>query len=69
MADEFKISLRAARVNANLTQTEAARRLGIGVNTLIKWEKDPGCIPGNRAQLIGKAYLIDPARIDFLRKD
>ena len=68
MTDEFKISLRAARVNASLTQTEAARRLGIGVNTLIKWEKDPGSIPANRAPLIGKAYLIDPARIDFLRK-
>ena len=33
-----KISLKAARVNKNLTQEEAAKNLGIGVATLKSWE-------------------------------
>lgn len=33
------ISLKAARVNAGLTQREAAKRLKIGECTLIKYEK------------------------------
>ena len=39
METAFKISIAAARVNANLTQAEAAKKLGIANNTLIKWEK------------------------------
>lgn len=34
----FRISLRAARVNAELTQREAAERLGICVSTLQHYE-------------------------------
>ena len=34
-----KISLKAARVNAELNQQEAAELLGIDVSTLIRWEK------------------------------
>ncbi len=34
----FKISLKAARVNANLTQKEASKELGISQNTLINYE-------------------------------
>ena len=33
-----KITLKAARVNANLSQGEAAKRLGIAVSTLRNWE-------------------------------
>lgn len=36
-----KISLKAARVNAELNQQEAAELLGIDVSTLIRWEKEP----------------------------
>ena len=35
----MKITLRAARVNANLTLEEAAKALGIAKNTLISYEK------------------------------
>lgn len=34
----MKISLKAARVNANLTQKEAAKLLKINVSTLMSWE-------------------------------
>ena len=33
-----KISLRAARVNAKLSQQEAAVRIGVAVSTLRNWE-------------------------------
>lgn len=33
------ISLKAARVNVNLTQTEAAAHIGVTESTLINWEK------------------------------
>ena len=36
---EVKISLAAARVNAGLTQEEAAKLLKIGNRTLLNWEK------------------------------
>lgn len=34
-----QISLKAARVNANLTQEEAAIKLGVSISTIKKWEK------------------------------
>ena len=33
-----KITLKAARVNANLSQAEAAARIGVAVSTLKNWE-------------------------------
>ena len=33
------ITLKAARVNAEMTQTEAAKALGISKNTLLNYEK------------------------------
>lgn len=35
----MKITLKAARVNANLTQEEAAEALNISRATLLSWEK------------------------------
>lgn len=37
--DTFKISLVAARVNANLTQTDVANIMGVSKQTIINWEK------------------------------
>lgn len=34
----YTISLEAARINAGLSQREAAKRLGINVSTLSNWE-------------------------------
>ena len=33
------ISMRAARVNAELTQVEAAKIIGVAPNTISRWEK------------------------------
>ena len=35
----LQISLAAARVNANLTQEEAAKALKVGKQTIVSWEK------------------------------
>lgn len=36
---KFKITLSAARVNANLTQSELADKMGVTKQTIINWEK------------------------------
>lgn len=36
---DFKISLKACRVNANLRQTDLADELGVSVDTVKNWEK------------------------------
>lgn len=42
---EIKITLAAARVNAGLTQEEAAKKLQITKQTIINWEKGK-VVPG-----------------------
>lgn len=34
----MQISLKAARVNASLTQKQAAQKMGVDVSTIINWE-------------------------------
>jgi DNA-binding XRE family transcriptional regulator len=51
--DPFQITIAAARVNAGMTQEEAAKALGINRTTLIKWENGQ-VIPGT-IQLIALA--------------
>ena len=38
-ATEMRLSLRALRVNANLTQGELGERLGVSGKTISSWEK------------------------------
>lgn len=46
---EVKISLAAARVNANMTQSEVAEKMHISKQTVVNWEK--GKIIPRTAQL------------------
>ena len=62
----MKITLKAARVNAGLTQAEAAKTIGIGVVTLIKWEKNPDRMPVYMQRQIADAYNLLPENIKFL---
>lgn len=52
---EIKLSMAAARVNAELTQEEAAKKLGISKATLINWEK--GKVPPKPMALVALADL------------
>ena len=37
--EKFQISLAAARVNAEMTQEEVAKALGVSKQTVVNWEK------------------------------
>ena len=63
---DIKISLKAARVNAGLTIIDAAQKIGIGKDTLIKWEKSPGMVQARYQKEISNAYKI-PIDYIFLR--
>lgn len=63
-----QITLKAARVNADLTVVEAAERLGISPTTLIKWEKNSGDLTPNQQRLIGNAYDFPTDNIFFGNK-
>lgn len=51
-----KISLRAARENANLTLKEAAAEIGISVATLHKWEHDSSSVKISQVNKIEEVY-------------
>jgi len=50
----MKLSLKAARVNANLTQKEVAERIGVSVVTYIKMENDVNSISIGDAKRLAK---------------
>lgn len=45
MENNFKISLKAARVNQNLTQEEVAEKIKVSKHTIMNWEKGKNKIP------------------------
>lgn len=52
----IQISLKAARVNAGMTILEAAKRIGIGKDTLLKWERRPELVNPLYQEKISEAY-------------
>ena len=61
----IQISLKAARVNANLSIINAAKKLGIGKDRLIKWEKTPDIVPPRFQKIISTAYKMPIDNIFF----
>ena len=61
----FKISLKAARVNAGYTVLEAASVLGIGKDTLLKWEKDASQVRPRDYEKIARVYRIPAEYIEL----
>lgn len=53
-----KISLRAARVNAKMSQQEAAARIGVAVSTLRNWESGKTFPNQPRIERICEVYGI-----------
>lgn len=64
-----KISLRAARVNAGLSQKEAAARLGVSNKTLGNWEKGITFPPADKILEICKLYSVSYDNLNFLPSD
>ena len=59
MANEMKLSLRAARVNAKMTQIQAAESLGVTAQTLRNWETGRNCPSLENAQRLCDLYQVE----------
>lgn len=59
----FQISLKAARVNANLEQEEAATLVGVTAKTLSNYERGITAIPGHTLKRASKIYKIPESMI------
>lgn len=64
---DIQISLKAARVNAGMTLMEAAKRIGIGKDTLLKWERHPELVNPLFQSKISEAYCFPIDNIFFGR--
>lgn len=63
-----RVSLKAARVNANLTQKEAAKRLGICLSTLQNYESGTTVPDWNMVKRIVDVYGL-PVDCIFFRSE
>lgn len=62
----MSITLKAARVNANLKQEEAAKRIGITTDTLRNWEKAKTFPDVLQIKKIEELYNVSYSDIIFL---
>ena len=62
----MKISLKAARVNVGLTQTDAAELLGVNVNTVKNWEAGKSFPNQPAIDRICSVYGLAYDQINFL---
>lgn len=61
-----KITLRAARTNSNLTQKEAAEKIGVSKETISNWENGITSPSVEKFKQIEKIYGISYDELDFL---
>ena len=54
----YQVSLKAARVNANLTQKQAASIISVDVSTIKKWEKCKTYPKADQLQKLCDAYAV-----------
>ena len=62
----LKISLKAARVNANLSQKEAAVKLNVSNKTLCSWENGETFPSAEKIDALCKLYSVSYDNINFL---
>lgn len=62
----MKISLKAARVNVGLTQTDAAELIGVNVNTIKNWESGKSFPNQPMIDRICSTYGLAYDQINFL---
>ncbi len=63
---KLQISLAAARVNAEMTQTEAAKAMSVSKNTLVNWEKGTSKPSITQAKELAAIYKIPLDNIFFV---
>lgn len=64
----MQISLKAARVNAELTQKEASERMGIDVSTIVSWESGRTSPKATQLQKLCDIYGLEGVDSLFLRQ-
>lgn len=62
---QYLVTLEAARVNAGLTQIDAAAKLGVHPQTLARWERDSSNVPYAKICKIEETYHIPKGLIFF----
>lgn len=68
MDGKLRISLEAARVNAGMTQPQAAQAIGVSVVTILKWEKGTTVPPVDKAEELVNLYGLRLDDVNFCRK-
>lgn len=63
LLEAIQISLAAARVNAGLTQEEAAKALKVGKQTIVSWEKGRSEPKMSQSRELSKLYRMP---LDFI---
>ena len=61
----FQISLKAARVNCDMSQKEVAKELGVDVSTIINWEKGKTAPRVDQLQELCRIYDVPIDRVFF----
>ena len=52
----MQITLKAARINAGLSQAEAAKKIGVNTMTVARWESGKNDIPVSKFRALCKIY-------------
>lgn len=60
-----RMTLKAARINVGLTQSEAARRLNISNKTLCNWERGTSMPKANKIEDICMLYAVSYDNLIF----
>lgn len=68
MRSDFKLSLKAARVNAGLEAREVAEKIGVAKLTVYHWENGTATPSLKVAQKLCDLYELGLGDIDFFRK-
>lgn len=68
MKEKKRLSLKAARVNAELTQMQVGQALGVSSHAVLNWESGRSRPSADKAQALASLYGLDMDDIDFCRK-
>lgn len=63
------ITLKAARVNQNMTQSQAARKIGVSKYTLSNWERGISYPSARHIRRIESVYSVRYDDLIFLQKN
>lgn len=66
--EPFRMSLRAARVNAEMSMDDACKALHVSKGTMSNWENGVSVPPADKAIMLAELYKTPLNCINFCRK-